>query len=153
MMRIAIALLALAAATSAIAQTVSKPDGAWRGSLGASLTSSDGNNESTSASLSADAVRQRDRAVERKRRLADAALFVGESNYVGLRAAAGLEIAQHHSRVLVARATVVCGLQKGAALLPVQRHQPTPRWANRLCVLLWISSGLILISKNDSRVL
>ncbi|MGD9951520.1 MAG: YdiY family protein [Burkholderiales bacterium] len=60
-MRIAIALLALAFTTSTFAQTVSKPDGAWRGSLGASLTASDGNNESTSASLSADAVRQRER--------------------------------------------------------------------------------------------
>lgn len=52
-------LLLVLLAPAAAAQTVSKPDGAWRGSVGASLTSSSGNNESTSASLSADAVRQR----------------------------------------------------------------------------------------------
>ena len=58
-MRAATVLFLLTLASSAAAQTVSKPDGAWRGALGASLTSSSGNNESTSASLNADAVRQR----------------------------------------------------------------------------------------------
>jgi putative salt-induced outer membrane protein len=48
----------LAMAASASAQTVSKPDGAWRGSLGANLSSASGNNESTNAGLNADTVRQ-----------------------------------------------------------------------------------------------
>jgi putative salt-induced outer membrane protein YdiY len=51
--------LALGCAGAAGAQTASKPDGAWRGSVGASVSSSSGNNEALSANLSADAVRQR----------------------------------------------------------------------------------------------
>ncbi|MEO8719362.1 MAG: DUF481 domain-containing protein, partial [Burkholderiales bacterium] len=43
-----------------MAQTVSKPDGAWRGSLGANVSSASGNNQSLNAGLNADAVRQRD---------------------------------------------------------------------------------------------
>jgi putative salt-induced outer membrane protein YdiY len=58
-MRWATTFLFLAFSSSLAAQTVSKSDGAWRGSVGASLTSSSGNNESTSASLNGDAVRQR----------------------------------------------------------------------------------------------
>ena len=53
-------LVLLALSQVAAAQTVAKPDGAWRGSVGAGLNSSSGNNESTSASLNADAVRQRE---------------------------------------------------------------------------------------------
>lgn len=53
--------LGLAMTTAAVAQTVPKPDGAWRGSLGASFSSASGNNESASVSLNADAVRQTDR--------------------------------------------------------------------------------------------
>lgn len=60
-MRAATVLFLLLLAPAVAAQTVSKPDGAWRGSVGASLTSSSGNNESTNASLNADAVRQRER--------------------------------------------------------------------------------------------
>lgn len=37
-----------------------KPDGQWRGSLGAGLTASSGNNESVTYSLNSDIVRQRD---------------------------------------------------------------------------------------------
>jgi len=48
----------IALASPALAQTISKPDGAWRGALGASYTSASGNNESVNASLIADAVRQ-----------------------------------------------------------------------------------------------
>ena len=58
-MRVAVSIFLLAFFVATAAQTVSKPDGAWRGAVGASLTSSSGNNESTSASLNADAVRQR----------------------------------------------------------------------------------------------
>lgn len=47
--------------TTAIAQTVPKPDGAWRGSLGANLSSASGNSKSTNAGLNADAVRKTDR--------------------------------------------------------------------------------------------
>ena len=50
--------LGIALTGPAVAQTVSKPDGAWRGAIGASTTSASGNNESTNASLFADAVRQ-----------------------------------------------------------------------------------------------
>jgi len=50
--------LGLSIAASASAQTVSKPDGAWRGSIGASVTSASGNNRSQNAGLNADAVRQ-----------------------------------------------------------------------------------------------
>lgn len=53
--------LGLACFGAAHAQTtVSKPDGAWRGSLGANVSSASGNNESVNAGLNADAVRQRD---------------------------------------------------------------------------------------------
>jgi len=48
----------LGAAGTAAAQTVSKPDGAWRGSLGANVSSASGNNQSLNAGLNADAVRQ-----------------------------------------------------------------------------------------------
>jgi putative salt-induced outer membrane protein YdiY len=48
----------LGAAGTAEAQTVSKPDGAWRGSLGANVSSASGNNQSLNAGLNADAVRQ-----------------------------------------------------------------------------------------------
>lgn len=60
-MRTVAALLVLALSSAAVAQTMSKPDGAWRGSVDVSLTSSSGNNESANASLNADAVRQRER--------------------------------------------------------------------------------------------
>lgn len=50
--------LGIALTIPAVAQTISKPDGAWRGAIGASYTSASGNNESTNASLFADAVRQ-----------------------------------------------------------------------------------------------
>ncbi len=43
---------------AAAAQTVAKPDGAWRGSLGANISSASGNNESVNAGLNADVVRQ-----------------------------------------------------------------------------------------------
>ena len=53
--------LAFAWAGAALAQTtVSKPDGAWRGSLGANVSSASGNNQSVNAGLNADAVRQRE---------------------------------------------------------------------------------------------
>lgn len=52
------ALLVVLAPCDAAAQTVARPDGAWRGSIGASLSSASGNNESVSATLSADAVRK-----------------------------------------------------------------------------------------------
>jgi putative salt-induced outer membrane protein YdiY len=53
--------LGIALTSPAVAQTISKPDGAWRGAIGASYTSASGNNESTNASLFADAVRQTER--------------------------------------------------------------------------------------------
>ncbi len=53
--------LGIALTSSAVAQTISKPDGAWRGAVNASYTSASGNNESTNASLFADAVRQTER--------------------------------------------------------------------------------------------
>jgi putative salt-induced outer membrane protein YdiY len=53
-------LLCLGLSAGATAQTVSKPDGAWRGALGASVSAASGNNESVSAGLNADAVRQRE---------------------------------------------------------------------------------------------
>jgi len=52
--------LGLGAAGSATAQTVAKPDGAWRGALGANVSSASGNNQSLNAGLNADAVRQRE---------------------------------------------------------------------------------------------
>lgn len=60
MQKTAAAFLGLAISSSTGAQTVSQPDGAWRGAIGASVTSSSGNNESVNASLTADAVRQRE---------------------------------------------------------------------------------------------
>lgn len=57
-MHIAAACLALASTTGALAQTVAKPDGAWRGSLGAGLSEASGNNESLSANLNTDVVRR-----------------------------------------------------------------------------------------------
>lgn len=59
-MRTATTVLMLTFSSALAAQTVPKPDGAWRGSIGASLSSSSGNNEATSVSFNADAVRQRD---------------------------------------------------------------------------------------------
>lgn len=53
--------LGFALTSAAVAQTISKPDGAWRGAINASYTSASGNNESTNASLFADAVRQTER--------------------------------------------------------------------------------------------
>jgi len=50
--------LSLTCAAPAVAQTVSKPDGAWRGSLGANVSSASGNVNSVNAGLNADAVRQ-----------------------------------------------------------------------------------------------
>lgn len=53
--------LVLGSAGAALAQTtVPKRDGAWRGSLGANVSSASGNNESLNAGLNTDAVRQRD---------------------------------------------------------------------------------------------
>jgi hypothetical protein len=51
------ACLALALGTGTFAQTVPPPDGAWRGSLGAGLTNTTGNNETFNAALNADALR------------------------------------------------------------------------------------------------
>lgn len=51
-------VLASTMPATAQAQTVSAPDGAWRGALGASYTSASGNNENLNASLFTDAVRQ-----------------------------------------------------------------------------------------------
>jgi putative salt-induced outer membrane protein YdiY len=51
-------LLCLGLSAGATAQTVSKPDGAWRGALGANVSAASGNNESVSAGLNTDAVRQ-----------------------------------------------------------------------------------------------
>jgi putative salt-induced outer membrane protein YdiY len=51
----------IALTSPAVAQTISKPDGAWRGAVNASYTSASGNNESTNASLFSDAVRQTER--------------------------------------------------------------------------------------------
>ena len=48
----------LTCAAPALAQTVPKPDDAWRGSLGANVSSASGNNQSLNAGLNADAVRQ-----------------------------------------------------------------------------------------------
>ncbi|MEO7404944.1 MAG: DUF481 domain-containing protein, partial [Burkholderiales bacterium] len=45
-------------ATSAVAQTASKPDGAWRGSTSLSATLAGGNTKSTNIGFNADAVRQ-----------------------------------------------------------------------------------------------
>lgn len=61
MHRLATALLFLGLGWTALtgAQTVPKPDGAWRGSLGASVTSASGNTQSVSAALNSDVVRQR----------------------------------------------------------------------------------------------
>jgi putative salt-induced outer membrane protein len=53
-------LLCLGLSAGATAQTAAKPDGAWRGSLGANVSSASGNNESVSAGLNADVVRQRE---------------------------------------------------------------------------------------------
>lgn len=47
-------------AGSALAQATVKPDGRWRGTLGAAASYASGNNKSTSASLNADAVRATD---------------------------------------------------------------------------------------------
>jgi putative salt-induced outer membrane protein YdiY len=52
--------LGLGWAGFAAAQTVPKPDGAWRGALGANVSAASGNNESLNAGLNADAVRQRE---------------------------------------------------------------------------------------------
>jgi putative salt-induced outer membrane protein len=57
---LAAACLALVGSTGALAQTVAKPDGQWRGSLGAGLSEASGNNESLSANLNADVVRRTD---------------------------------------------------------------------------------------------
>ena len=51
----------LAMSAPAFAQTVPPPDGAWRGSLGAGVTSATGNKNSFNAALNADAVRVTDR--------------------------------------------------------------------------------------------
>jgi len=51
-------LLFLGLSAGAAAQTVPRPDGAWRGSLGANVSAASGNNESVNAGLNADAVRQ-----------------------------------------------------------------------------------------------
>ena len=53
----AIPVACLALATSAVAQTVPPPDGAWRGSLGAGFTNTTGNTDAFNAALNADAVR------------------------------------------------------------------------------------------------
>lgn len=52
--------LGLGWVAAAAAQTVPRPDGAWRGSLGANVSSASGNNESVSAGLNADVARQTD---------------------------------------------------------------------------------------------
>ena len=59
MQRTAALFFPLALATcSAFAQTAPKPDGLWRGSLGAGLTAASGNTESVTYSINGDAVRQ-----------------------------------------------------------------------------------------------
>lgn len=60
MRQLAALFFCLGWAAAVAAQTVPKPDGAWRGSLGANISAASGNNESINAGLSADAVRQRD---------------------------------------------------------------------------------------------
>ncbi|MCW5605632.1 MAG: DUF481 domain-containing protein [Burkholderiales bacterium] len=54
-------LLSMSLATTAYAQTVPKPDGLWRGSLGAGLTATAGNTDSATVTINADAVRQTQR--------------------------------------------------------------------------------------------
>lgn len=53
------ALLALPVVTHA--QTVAKPDGQWRGAIGAGLTATSGNTEGFTLSVNGDAIRQTDR--------------------------------------------------------------------------------------------
>lgn len=48
------------ASHAAMAQTVAKPDGQWRGSLGAGFTATSGNTDSITATLNGDAVKQTD---------------------------------------------------------------------------------------------
>jgi putative salt-induced outer membrane protein len=48
----------LSLAASASAQPASKPDGAWRGSLGAGVSQASGNNESLTAAVNTEVVRQ-----------------------------------------------------------------------------------------------
>jgi putative salt-induced outer membrane protein len=59
MVRPTAVLVIFSAFTSvAFAQTASKPDGLWRGAIGAGMSATSGNTDSTNFSLSADAVRQ-----------------------------------------------------------------------------------------------
>lgn len=51
-------LLCLGLSAGAAAQIATEPDGAWRGSLGVNVSAASGNNDSVSAGLNADAVRQ-----------------------------------------------------------------------------------------------
>lgn len=46
------------ASCAASAQTIPKPDGLWRGTLGAGITAASGNTESTTLNVNADAVRE-----------------------------------------------------------------------------------------------
>ena len=52
------ALSLMVSGVSAFAQTSPKPDGLWRGSLGAGATATSGNNDSITYTLNADAVKQ-----------------------------------------------------------------------------------------------
>ncbi|MGH8687939.1 MAG: DUF481 domain-containing protein [Burkholderiales bacterium] len=54
-------LVLAAASAPAAAQTMSEPDGAWRGSLGAGVAQSTGTTDSFTATVNADAVRRTDR--------------------------------------------------------------------------------------------
>lgn len=51
-------LVLIVSSASAVAQTSPKPDGLWRGSLGAGATVTSGNNDSITYTLNADAVKQ-----------------------------------------------------------------------------------------------
>lgn len=57
---LSLALLSLAFAAPALAESVPPPDGRWRGSFGLGLTSTTGNNETFNAAVAADAVRRTD---------------------------------------------------------------------------------------------
>lgn len=59
MFRSASIFLVLVVASCAVsAQTISKPDGLWRGTLGAGMTAASGNTESTTVNVSTDAVKE-----------------------------------------------------------------------------------------------
>lgn len=72
------AAIALAAAGTVHAQTTLKPDGVWRGSLGAGLSITEGNSKTTSLNINGEGIRLTDRD---KARLYGTALY-GKNNGV-----------------------------------------------------------------------